>query len=106
MPTALVSSVNHPNGIYLTAGQGTRIELLPHFESLTLTLPNSSLSYLSFHLNLHQLLPSPSCPASSKVLSAPSDQLQRRQRHRLVQDVCSKCYTRGLELTAGLNNHH
>lgn len=71
MPTAIVSSVKHPDGIYLTAGQWTRIELSPRFESPSLVFPSSFLSFLSFLLSLHQLLPPSSDPASPKVLSAP-----------------------------------
>lgn len=67
MPTAKVSFVKQPDGIYLTAGQWTKIEPSPCFESLLLQFALSCLSSLPIHFS-----PPPPAHATSLLKSSPS----------------------------------
>lgn len=73
MPTAIVSSVKQPVGIYLTAGWWTKIEPSPCLESPLLVF---ALSSLLFHFS-----PPPPAPPPSphRPSPAPPDQLHCRQ---------------------------
>lgn len=55
MPTAIVSFVKQANGIYLTAGQWTKIELSPCFESPLLIFVLYCLSSPHFFNSVHLL---------------------------------------------------
>lgn len=83
MPTAIVSSVKQPVGIYLTAGQWTKIEPSPCLESTLLVF---ALSSVLFHF-------SPPSPAP-QVLAVPPPLLliscTAGRRHHLVRDVPDK----------------
>lgn len=57
MPTAIVSFVKQPDGIYLTAGQQTKIELSPCFGSPLLVFALSCSSSPHFFISVHLLQP-------------------------------------------------
>lgn len=94
MPTAIVSSVKHPDGIYLTAGQWTRIEPSPRFESPPLLVSLHPLVLFVFPSepctdcsHLRPILPPPEVPLRPPSAATP-DQLRRRRRRCLVHDAC------------------
>lgn len=69
MPAAIGSSVKHPDGIYLTAGQWTRIEISPCFGSSSLVF---ALLLLVFSLQSTPVAPSFNLSnLPHKVLSTP-----------------------------------
>lgn len=89
MPTATVSSVKHPDGIYQTADSGRALIPVPPSSFLLLGV------FVSFCL--HHLRP----PTFPKLLPTPlPPPLLSRHRRRLVQDVClinedpKRCCTR------------